>query len=225
MIVGWPRSSSLYSGGIGVATACRSVEIGYVNLSPFVSPDDWARRSPPSPPRHVHTPTLVCHVPRYQYITERPPEIRTLYGGTFHSPNRGTRDAGRETRAHAHTGRRRTSTHAQTPDLTSSHVSSRAPSPRSRRRPARARAVARRSRPSRHTPPRQQSAAGASREGGERRRRARRPRRQQPLRPRPHRLRTLPPRRTDEAEPAHSVAGKLAHRRHPPHARRSVDVK
>ena len=30
---------------------------------------------PPSPPRHAHTPTLVCHVPRYQYITERPPEI------------------------------------------------------------------------------------------------------------------------------------------------------
>ena len=33
---------------------------------------------PPSPPRHVHTPTLVCHVPRYQYITERPPETPTL---------------------------------------------------------------------------------------------------------------------------------------------------
>ena len=29
---------------------------------------------------------------------------------TFHSPNPATRDAGRETRAHAHTGRGRTST-------------------------------------------------------------------------------------------------------------------
>ena len=35
-------------------------------------------RLPPSPPRHVHTPTLVCHVPRYQYITERPPETLHL---------------------------------------------------------------------------------------------------------------------------------------------------
>ena len=31
---------SLYSGGIGVTTACRSLETLYVNLSPFVSPDD-----------------------------------------------------------------------------------------------------------------------------------------------------------------------------------------
>ena len=31
VLVGWPRSSSLYSGGIGVATACRSLETGYVN--------------------------------------------------------------------------------------------------------------------------------------------------------------------------------------------------
>ena len=40
VLVGWPRSGSLYSGGIGVATACRSLETSYVNLSPFVSPDD-----------------------------------------------------------------------------------------------------------------------------------------------------------------------------------------
>ena len=37
-------------------------------------------------------------------------------------PNPGTRDAGRDTRARGHTGRRRTSTDRQTPDLTSSHV-------------------------------------------------------------------------------------------------------
>ena len=31
VLVGWPRSPFLYSGGIGVATACRSLETGYVN--------------------------------------------------------------------------------------------------------------------------------------------------------------------------------------------------
>ena len=54
----------------GECTATRSCAM----LSLRVLVLDYSTEYEIHPERHAHTPTLVCHVPRYQYITERPPE-------------------------------------------------------------------------------------------------------------------------------------------------------
>ena len=60
------RGARLWEASVSPPLADRTDERAYVNRI-AIRPDDEAG-SPLSPPRHVHTPTLVCHVPRYQHI-------------------------------------------------------------------------------------------------------------------------------------------------------------
>ena len=76
----------------------------YLTISPFVSPDEkHVARHPHHPDMSTH-PTHVCHVPRYQHITERPPEITASNNLPGHkSPDRSCRPtSARARRAHPH---------------------------------------------------------------------------------------------------------------------------